>query len=263
MARIAPSLAALVSLCVSPLFAGAAPLFPQPLHLTRQVSDPISGATTVVNEYGYGNRLVSVRGSLTSIADYEKGELTEIDRDAGTYSITRFDVVAKAAKVLGVPAAATEQRIRREPRSLGAKQTKAGRTAEFFQDDVDAKPMKQSIEVGVDRTVMVSRDALEVLLGSAYPGTRRSEHEVVLAAAAASRSADATYALPVEQVIRYEVEGQKLEFRSSVLRVGSEPPPADLVSIPAGARLIDSRIVAVQREIDQFDHPTPPPPRRP
>jgi hypothetical protein len=262
MVRPAPWLALAWALCVPPLFA-AAPLFPQPLHLTRQVSDPISGSTTVLNEYGYGNRLVSVRGALTSIADYEKGELIEIDRDAGTYSITRFEAIAKAALAFGLPAAATERSLRHEPRSLGAKPTKAGRNAEFFQDEIDSKPMKQSIEVGVDRTVMVSREALEILLGSAYPGTRSSVHDVILSAAAANRASDATYALPVEQVIRYEVEGQNLEFRSTIVRVGNEAPPAELVSIPAGARLVVSRTVAVQREIDQFDHPTPPPPRRP
>ena len=39
---------------------GATTLFPTPLHLTRQVQDPISGSTVVLNEYAYGNRLISV-----------------------------------------------------------------------------------------------------------------------------------------------------------------------------------------------------------
>jgi len=92
----AVALQALFCLVVVPALLAAGPLFPTPLHLTRQVHDPISGKTTMLNEYGYGNRLISVRGGLTSIADYEKGELLEIDRDAGTYSITRFEPTARS-----------------------------------------------------------------------------------------------------------------------------------------------------------------------
>ncbi len=250
----------------------AGPLFPTPLHITRQLHDSISDKTIVLNEYGYGNRLISVRGSLTSIADYEKGVLTEIDRDAGTYSVTRFDVLAKAAQSIGSPEAAAVEKNARPLRSVGAKLTKIGRTAEFFEGDIDAKSFKQTIEVAVDRSVKISKDALEVLLGAAYPGVRRSEHEIVLSAAAPTRlraasqaadspAAEPPFALPIEQVVTYQMEGQTLEFRSSVIRVGSEPPPADVVSIPAGARLVVSRIVAVQREIDQLTNPTLPPPR--
>src|SRR5260370_24106548 len=90
------------------LLAGAAalaagPLFPTPLHITRQVHDTISGKTAVLDEYGYGNRLVDIRGSRTSIADYEKGELVEIDRASGTYSVTRFDAVARANHIINPP----------------------------------------------------------------------------------------------------------------------------------------------------------------
>jgi len=145
--------------------------------------------------------------------------------------------------------------------SLGAKPAKIGHSAEFFQDDIESKPAKRSIEVGVDRSLTVSRDALEVLLGSAFPGTRRIEHEVILAAA--SGTSESAYALPVEQIIQVEADGEKLEFRSSILRVGNELPPADLVSIPTGARLVVSRMIAVQRELEQFDHPPLPPPRKP
>jgi len=250
-----------VSLLGTPVFAAAA-LFPQPLHIVRQVQDPISGTTSVINEYGYGNRLVSVRGDLVSIADYDRSELTEIDRNAGTYSVTRFDALAKAAQSLAPSLAVTEKSVKHAPRALGAKPASTGRSAEFFQDDLDSKAMKRSIEVGVDRTVSVSREALEVLVGSAYPGTRLPEHDVVIAAAA-GRAAEPSYALPVEQTILYEVEGQKLEFRSRVTRVGNELPPPDLVSIPPGARLVVSRMVAVQRELDQLDHPALPPPRKP
>ena len=124
---------AFLALAVSLSVFAAAPLFPTPLHLTRQVHDPLSGKTTVLNEYGYGNRLISVRGGFTSIADYERGELTEIDRDAGTYSITRFDAIAKASQVPGLPSPPSGAE-KKQPllRAVAAQTTKSGRSAEFF-----------------------------------------------------------------------------------------------------------------------------------
>ena len=145
----AVALQALFCLVVVPALLAAGPLFPTPLHLTRQVHDPISGKTTMLNEYGYGNRLISVRGGLTSIADYEKGELLEIDRDAGTYSITRFEAIAKATQALGPQAAAAVAETKKPMlRAVGSKATKSGRSAEFFESSIDAKPLKQKVEVG-------------------------------------------------------------------------------------------------------------------
>ncbi len=50
---------AVIAVLVSFVWAGgvvvaeaAGPLFPAPLHLTRQVSDPFSGKTEVLDEYG-------------------------------------------------------------------------------------------------------------------------------------------------------------------------------------------------------------------
>ncbi|HEX2836342.1 MAG TPA: hypothetical protein VHW00_25280 [Thermoanaerobaculia bacterium] len=256
--------------CAVAVFAGAAePLFPSPLHITRQVHDPLSNTTVVLDEYGYGNRLVSVRGAKTSIADYERGELTEIDRDTATYSITRFDAIAKATQAIGAVAnenaqATTALARPRALRSLGVKATAHGRNADFFESEVEAKELRQKVEVGVDRSATVSREALEVLLGAAYPGVRRAEHDLVLSAAAPQRSSVATnanesrtslYALPVEQSTTIELDGQSLSFRTSVVRVGSEAPPADAVAIPAGARLVTSRLVAVQNELELFNRP--------
>src|SRR5262245_33193591 len=98
MTRAALRIALCASLCVAFSALGAEPLFPTPLHITRQVHDPITDRTFVLDEYAQGNRLVSVSGAKTSIADYEKGELTEIDRDTATYSVTRFDAIAKASQ---------------------------------------------------------------------------------------------------------------------------------------------------------------------
>ena len=244
----------------------ASPLFPTPLHLTRQVHDPLSGKTVTLNEYGYGNRLVSIRDGVTAIADYERGELIEIDRDRGTYSITRFEALAKAAlKTGGAPPPNADAKSSAAVRGIAARATKSGRQADFFEGTVEDAGIKQSIQIGVDRSVRLSREALEVLLGAAYPGVRRSEHNLVLSAAGsrlpvasssqASPDAERLYALPIEQVFRYVVDGQELEFRNSVIRVASEPPPSDLVAVPAGAQLVVSRIVEVARELERIDQP--------
>ena len=280
MEKAAPSLRALILLLLPVAsMAASAPLFPTPLHITRQVHDSISDKTAVLEEYGYGNRLIAIRGALTSIADYEKGELVEIDRDSGTYSITRFDALAKAAQKVNPPSparveAASADKLVRAMRSVGVKAAKSGRSAEFFEAAIDAPSVKETISVGIDRSAPVSKEALEVLLGAAYPGVRTSEHDAILSAAAPSgrpvvatsagaQAAESAYALPIEQVIRYEMDGQSAELRSSVMRVGSEAPPADLVAIPAGARLVTSRIVAAAAEIELSEHPIATPPKQP
>jgi len=66
--------------------ASADALFPIPIHLTRQVHDSIGDKTVTVEQYCYGDRVVSVNGTRTSVADYGKGELTEIDRQIGRAS---------------------------------------------------------------------------------------------------------------------------------------------------------------------------------
>ena len=264
-----PTLVALA--CALASFANAAePLFPTPLHLTRQVHDPISNTTVVLDEYAYGNRLVSVRGGKTSIADYERGELTEINRDDATYSITKFEVLAKALAG-GATARATSLQAqdsgaeRMQLRSSGMKATKLGRNAEFFEAEVESAPMKRTMAIAVDANTMVSKEALEVLLGAAYPNPRQAEHDAVVRAAARENrrgdiatnalSAPQRYALPIEQSMLIELDGQKLEMRTSVVRIGTELPGADLLSIPAGARLVTSRIVAVQNELEKLDRP--------
>jgi hypothetical protein len=253
----AKALCALVCVAVVSSAFAAGAIFPTPLHLTREVHDPISGNTVVLNEYGYGNRLVSVRGDVTAIADYEKGELTEIDRRAGTYSVTRFETIAKAVQLQGkpdgeAPVAGEMMRAERELKPLGAKATKSGRTAEFFRAD--------NVEVAVDRSVRVSKEALEVLLGTAYPGTRSQQHDLVMSAA---RGQQQDYALPLEQQFELGAGNERVAFRSTVLRVGSEPPPADVVAIPAGARLVVSRTAAVLDELERLDSPPLRPPTKP
>jgi hypothetical protein len=271
MRTISVALSALLcALTVSSAMAADA-LFPTPLHLKRQVHDPISDSTATLDEYAYGNRLISVRGDRTAIADYEKGELTEIDRTAGTWSVTRFDVLAKAGQGTGRGTArltADSQATQPSLKVLGAKATKSGHQGDFYSGEVASQAGKQRVDVGVDHTVMVSRAGLEVLLGAAYPGTRLPEHDVILAAAAPGRalatqgtdgsSHAASYALPLEQTVVYDFDGKQVEFRSSVVRVGNEPAPMDVVAIPAGARRVESRTVLISREIESIEHPAVP-----
>ena len=261
--RVAVALSALVCLSVVSPLSGASSIFPSPIHITREVQDPISGKTVVLNEYGYGNRLVSVRGDVTAIADYEKGELTEVDRSAGTYSVTRFDTIARVASLQGPQSGdigLAQSDVRRELKALAAKPTRSGRPADFFRAEGEAI----NLEIAIDRSIRVSKEALEILLGAAYPGTRTQQHDLVIAAAgngsgggrtiaanAAQQQAD--YALPIEQTFEIDAGNERVAFRSSVLRVASEPPPADVLAIPAGARLVVSKTAAVLRELEQLD----------
>src|SRR5881392_3584938 len=78
-------------------FAGPV-LFPQPMHLTRVVDNPLrGGGSSVIEEFYIANRVISVSGDRTVIADYERNEMTEIDRAEGTYSVTTFAALADAA----------------------------------------------------------------------------------------------------------------------------------------------------------------------
>ena len=70
------------------------------------------------------------------------------------------------------------------------------------------------MRVGVDRNVALSKDALDVLIGAAYPNDRKPEDHVVLEAArsrgpttqSSGGGPARTYALPVEQHFELVVE---------------------------------------------------------
>jgi len=62
----------------SAVTAHAATLFPQPLHLVREITDPISRATIKVDEYCLGNRIVSANRVRSVIVDYDKQTVTEM-----------------------------------------------------------------------------------------------------------------------------------------------------------------------------------------
>lgn len=227
--------------------AAAEVLFPSPIHLTRQIHDSIGGATVTVEQYCYGNRVVSVNGTVTSIADYDKGELTEIDRAAGTYSVTRFDDVAKAL-VYGVPKGeATKEQWK--VKTSGLEQLRTNRANAAFEAELDEGTTKRHTRIAVDRSVSLTKDALDVLIGAAYPNSRKAEDSVVLQAAKGQKD----YALPVEQHTTVTLGEDRAEMRDVVTRVGSELVPPDLIAVPPDAKLVESRVLQRMHALQQLE----------
>jgi len=272
--------AALLALCVCmgtvAHAAGNVVLFPKNLHLTRQVDDPIGGKAITVDEYCSGNRVVSVAGDQTVIVDYEKQQVTEIDRRAGTYSISRFDEVAGAGELatpstraLSTNAADAQSVLRNRWQATprGVRAAADGRSIEQFEFADPGSGRK--VEVGVDRSVQLSADAVEVLIGAAYPNPRRDEHEPLLRAAGATEPTRAmtantggtsariapVYALPVVQAVTYSDSGTELTFRTTVTRIGAEAVPAELLIIPPAARQIESKAALLRKQLRDLDLP--------
>jgi len=270
--------AALVALCVcmgTAVFAAGNVLFPKSLHLSRQVDDPITGTTVTIDEYCFGNRIVSVAGDRTVIVDYDKQQVTEIDRRAGTYSISRFDEVASAAELAAASSTRsiatdvakggpTPDRWQVTPRGVGS--SAYGRSVEQFEFAQPAGGRK--VEVGVDRSVQLSVEAIEVLIGAAYPNPRRDEHEPLLRAAGASEATRAisanrdaktgepqSYALPVMQATTYSDSGTEVTFRTTVTRIGAEAVPPEMLLIPPAAKQVESKAASLKRQLRDLDLP--------
>jgi len=260
------SVSLLASLALAVPAAAADVLFPTPIHLTRQVHDSIGNATTVVDQYCYANRVVAVSGAVTTIADYGKGELTEINREDGTYSVTRFDEVAKALRVNAPaePPSKSEWKVR----NTGLTQLRTNRATDAYEAELEEEHMKRTTRVAVDRSISLSKDALDVLIGAAYPNNRKIEDQVVVEAAkargnvASNSDAKNTYALPVEQHNTFVIDGNRAEQRDVVTRVGEELAPPDIIAIPPGAKLVESRLVQRMHAIEQIESAGRTPPSR-
>ena len=193
-------------------------LFPTPLHLVRRIEDPIAQSATTLDEYCYGDRIVTINASRVAITDYAEQRLIEIDHQRLTYSITSFADIAKARPAL--PEA------------------------------------KTTIKVEVDRTVALSREAVEVLVGAAYPNRHAAEHDRILAAAAppaagriAAQSQPA-YGLPSDTSITYD---NGLTTRNVIVRVDHDLPPAQQMLIDPGATRVESSLTRTPRELKQLD----------
>jgi len=252
-------------LCFAPataLCAAERVLFPKALHITRELSDPVSQKTTRIDEYCHGNRIVSVSGTRTAIADYGKGELTEIDFAAGTYSVTKFEAIARVHEksAIAAPASRNEWRVQAKGGTVIA-----SRPADTSEAESDDNGSHRVIRISSDRQLTMSRGAVEAVMGIGYPhrhdpsadvvlGALRSHDRRVASNAAGAEVAD-EYHLPLEQVVRFDVGGETVETRNIVVRLGDELPSADVLTIPPGAKLVESKAVAVQRLLDELDRP--------
>ncbi len=225
------------------------PLFPKSLHLTRSIEEPLSGAKSTVDEYYFGNRVITVRGDRTVIVDYDKRSVTEIDRAKATYSVTSFDDIANARPHRANPRTVTKtqmpsmERLRSDQR--------AGRGVDVFSGDDQTTALHA--EIAVDNSVAFSRDAFDVLIGSAYPNDGGPAND--LARGAAKRTAGATeaYGLPMEQTLRWTAGKATVETRNLVMRVGEEGAPPEMIAIPPGAREVDSRLLRSKKLGDEID----------
>jgi hypothetical protein len=236
-----------------------------------------------IEEYYFGNRAVSVLGQKVVIADYERGEMTEIDRDAGTYSITTFEQIASLNAVAGPPKTAAATAANATVDDQFNFQPARARTGSRASESYEATPKKphgnlKKLEIGVDRSVRLSKDAVEVIVGAAYPRTRTIETDFFLRGAspspdgtpavrnqaaggrAAADHALPNHALPVEQSVSFDFDGRELVVRNRVVRIVREAPPADAITIPPGARLVESNTVTAARTVQDLEpRPTPKP----
>lgn len=258
----AASAVVLVILAAVPALAqsNAGLLFREPLHLTREVFDSITGDTVTIEEYCVGDRVISLRGERSSIADYRAFTLTEINRADGTYSVTPFDAIARAnADASTSRGGEAWKQSEIELTETGARRV-ADRTGRAFAAHANASSVSRSVAVVVDRELLLTRGAVEVLAGVHYPSQPSPEADVILLAAGsggetpgARSSSEARYALPLEQVVTWERDGEVVRLESRVVRVGRELPPSELVAIPTGARLVESPIILRKRMLDDLD----------
>ena len=86
-------------------------------------------------------------------------------------------------------------------------------------------------------------------------GALRSRERNVASNAAGINAVADEYHLPLEHVVRFEVGGETIETRNVVVRLGNELPSPDVMTIPPGAKLVESKAVAVQRLLDELDRP--------
>jgi hypothetical protein len=250
---------ALLLLAVALPSSGATALFPKPLHLVKRIDDPFARSAKNVEQYCYGNRIVTVAGDRVTILDYDAQTLTEIDHAKGTYSITRFDEIANAQPKGATQKAASAPKVT----ASGLKSSAGGRSVDSF----DVEMPRTKVTVGVDRSVSLSRAAVEALIGSSYPNAHRAEHDAIIgvtapvaknrqvSATSTSKTADESggYGLPSEQAITIEAEGGAVTLRTSVLRFDADLPPPNAMLIEPGAKRVESPIVRFARELKEAD----------
>lgn len=216
--------AAVGLLVVSSALAGQA-LFPAPLHIVRRIDDPLAATTATIHQYCYGSRIITINGPRVAIADFEAQTLTEIDHARFTYSVSSFDDIAKSQ----LPKIAPNE-------------------------------SKTARQIAIDHSVNVSRDALEALIGAAYPNTRTAGHDEIIRAAGngsprrivaqSTTPTEQTYGIPSDETVTYE---NGLTTRNAVVLVNDDLPPASAILIDPGATRVESRLTRLRRELEQLD----------
>lgn len=225
------------------------PLFPKSFHLVREIDDSLTGRVVRVDEYYSGDRVITINGTKSAVADYAKQELTEIDRAKGTYSVVTFAQLASAR-----PARRAE--VKSEAKTVIERKgsdRRAGRNVDLVAAD-DANASLHA-EVAVDQSMTLSKDAFDVVAGGAFPKGGGAAVDLVRGAAAVKHgriASNATasgesYGLPVEQTLRWETHGEAVVVTTRVLSVDELMPPADLIAIPAGARRVEAKALEAQR----------------
>jgi hypothetical protein len=246
-----------VTIGIATAMLAADALFPQPLHLTRRIEDPVSHTTTTVEEYCAGDQIITVTGEHISIADHGKQEVTEINRADGTYSVTSFADLARAESSFSRPR--TTPKVSANSTRPWTVARTADHAAVTFSDST-AGP--STMDLRFDDRVRLSKAAFEVLIGAAFPHHRSQVHEALLGAGehpggsqriVTNGAATEDYAIPVEQTLTFDVDGDKLTVRNTVLEIRTELAPPGTATIPPGSRLVESHAIRLARELRQAD----------
>jgi hypothetical protein len=243
----------MAAVSLAPLAFGANVLFPRPLHLVRRIDDPISKTAATIDEYCVGNRVVTVRRSKVTIADYDAQQLTEIDHTAHTWSVTSFTDIARSRADL-------DARMGNSVEPRAAHLTALAHSASAYVIDGPHRRM----EIAFDRKVSLSRAAAEVLIGAAYPNGKSQEQEEILAAAGGGSNGNVSamgtgttatnaYGLLVERTLTIETGGTTLVSHNTVIHVGEETVAAEAMLIEPGATRIESRLTRLARELRDID----------
>jgi hypothetical protein len=233
-----------VALSLSVLTAhAAAPLFPRPLHIVRMIEDPIAQSSVTIDEYCAGNRIVTVSGARVVITDFDAKQLTEIDHAKATWSVTRFDDIAAARRSVS-RAAKTAPAWTATPLGLRG-------ALDRFEFVDSSTGSKRRVDVGIDRRVTLSRDAVEALIGASYPNPHNDENDAILRSAEQS----GVYGLPSDTAITVTSGDLTLTLHSVIVRTGDETVPPDALVIAPGTTRVDSKLVRASRELQALDHP--------
>jgi hypothetical protein len=230
-----------VAMVVLAAAAAGAPLFPEPIHVRRELHDPIAERTSIVDEYCVGNRIVTIQGARVVIADYSRREVIEIDHATTTFSITSFDQLPERQ---GLSELATF-----EPRTEQTTPSFDGRQLETYEFRRETASERLTISVSIDPRVRLSRDALDAVAGRPDSFAHRAAMRAAGASDGRRLQTDALplFGLPADQTITYEIAGEQLQYRSTVVAIDRDEPPPELLLIPPGATRTESRLVAIPR----------------